>query len=77
MSDKIIKDCNPSICLCWTKIKPNELMSNDWTFITKEIFKTLCSNECKDKQTCWTIIDKLQQLKTKEAIDLLSNIYNE
>lgn len=77
MKDKIMSKCNPSICLCWSKNKPNELMEQTGIFITKEVYKTLCSNDCPNKQICWTVIDKLQAFKTDEAMDLLSNISNE
>ena len=74
---KLESDCNPSVCLCWNKNKPSELMRANWIFVTKEIYKSLCSNDCPNKQICWTVIDKLQALKTEEAIALLTNNVNE
>ena len=71
MMEKKISNCNPSICLCWWKNNPNELMTNDWIFITKEIYKTLCENTCKMKSTCGLVLDKLNRLLNDEAVKLL------
>ncbi len=70
--NKQIKDCEDlSICYCNPKNKPQELMANG-VFITKEIYKTLCSSECKNKSNCLLVLDKLEKLNTNEASDLLT-----
>ena len=48
-------------------------MTNDWIYITKEIYKTLCDSECKNKSNCWIIVDLLANDKTDEALNLLNN----
>ena len=54
--------------ICW-----NDLMANDWDYITKEILKDKCSKDCLQLSTCHRIVELLSQKKIEEALNLLNN----
>lgn len=66
-----LENCNPSVALTWWQNKPNDLMTDDGIFVTREIYKENCKSSCIMKKTCWLVIDLLQQQKTESAIQIL------
>jgi hypothetical protein len=61
-----------------TNCKPlqiwNEMITDDWTFLNKEVVKQSCS--CINKQTCLAILELLSNKKYEEADVLFFTLYN-
>jgi hypothetical protein len=64
---KQISDCNPTIN------NGTDLMTDDWTFIDKEVYKNNCKSSCMLKKVCWVILDLLSTWKSDEATEYLKN----
>lgn len=60
---EVYKDCKPNIC------NRSELMSEDWTFMTKEILKEKC--DCASKSVCFEILRLLKDWHRPEAEELI------
>lgn len=56
----------------WLSICGNDLMTYDWTYITEEIYKTLCSDSCPNKKVCWPVINLANKGKRDVAVEYLS-----
>jgi len=67
MKGRQISLCDPAVT------NQTILMARNGLFITREVFKDNCSNDCPMKQACGIVLSHLEMNRFKDAMDVLKN----